>query len=437
MNFKNNSTENAATKESVAKSSINVALLGYGTVGSAVCEALLDNAAIIKARCGKDIKPVTALARTPKQDARIPVTTNVAEILARDDIDIFVEVMGGIDAPFEVVRQILAKNKPVITANKAMLAYHRYDLQEQAKNTFFGYEASVAGGIPIIQILKDGLSANNIISIKAILNGTSNYILSSMSSGGTSFDAALKTAQDLGYAEADPTFDIEGIDSAHKLLILSSLAFGLKNKPEDILIEGITKISAEDMYFAKEFEYEIKLLGIAKANSGKVELRVHCAMIDKNKMLAKINGVMNGVSIIGDLLGESVYYGAGAGGKATASAVISDLMRCAKATSQSAMLGFEKPLSYTLVPKDEIYTKYYLRLKVEDKIGVLSKITQLMSENAISIDSFLQKPKANEPHSTLFFTTHHTFEKHIQGFLRVVAKQEFIKAEPFMMRIEN
>lgn len=345
--------------------------------------------------------------------------------------------MGGIDTPFEIVRQILAKNKPVVTANKAMLAYHRYELQREAQNTFFGYEASVAGGIPIIQILKEGLSANNIISIKAILNGTSNYILSSMSSGNTSFDEALKVAQNLGYAEADPTFDIEGIDSAHKLLVLSSLAFGLKNKPEDILIEGITKISAEDMYFAKEFDFEIKLLGIAKADNGKVELRVHCAMIDKNKMLAKINGVMNGISIVGDLLGESVYYGAGAGGKATASAVISDLMRCARANSQGAMLGFEEPLSYALVPKDEIYTKYYLRLKVEDKIGVLSKITQLMSEHAISIDSFLQKPKANEAHSTLFFTTHHTYEKHIQGFLKEIAKQEFIKAEPFMMRIES
>lgn len=419
------------------KDNINVALLGYGTVGAAVCEALLDNAELIKAHCGKEIKPVIALARTPKPNARIPVTINLAEILARDDIDIFVEVMGGIDAPFEVVRQILAKNKPVITANKAMLAYHRYELENLAQNTFFGYEASVAGGIPIIQILKEGLSANNILSIKAILNGTSNYILSSMSSGGTSFDAALKTAQELGYAEADPAFDIEGIDSAHKLLILSSLAFGLKNKPESILIEGITKISTEDMYFAKEFEYEIKLLGIAKAKDDKVELRVHCAMIDKNKMLAKINGVMNGVSIIGDLLGESVYYGAGAGGKATASAVISDLMRCAKSNSHSKMLGFEKPLSYTLVPKDEFYTKYYLRLKVEDKIGVLSKITQLMSENAISIDSFLQKPKANEAHSTLFFTTHHTFEKHIQAFLRKIIKQEFIKAEPFMIRIES
>ena len=258
-----------------------------------------------------------------------------------------------------------------------------------------------------------------------------------MSKNGTSFDIALKKAQELGYAEADPTFDIEGFDAAHKLLILSSLAYGLNNKPEDILIEGISKISAEDIYFAKEFEYKIKLLGIAKVRDDfKVELRVHCAMINKNKMLAKVNGVMNAISIVGDMLGESLYYGAGAGGKATASAVISDLMDIAKNKFQNSMLGFKEKTAYRLASKDEIYTKYYLRLKVEDRVGVLSKITQLMSEANISVDSFLQKPKANEAHSTLFFTTHHSFERQIQAFLSELKKQKFIKAEPFMMRIE-
>lgn len=419
------------------KSTINVAVLGYGTVGRAVCEVLLKNENIIKARCGKAIKPVVALARTPKPNALVPVSTNLDELLKRDDIDIFVELMGGVDVAFETVRKILAQNKPVITANKAMLAYHRYELESLAGNNYLGYEASVAGGIPIIQILKDGLSANNILSIEAILNGTSNYILSSMSKNGTSFDIALKKAQELGYAEADPTFDIEGFDAAHKLLILSSLAYGLNNKPEDILIEGISKISAEDIYFAKEFEYKIKLLGIAKVRDDfKVELRVHCAMINKNKMLAKVNGVMNAISIVGDMLGESLYYGAGAGGKATASAVISDLMDIAKNKFQNSMLGFKEKTAYRLASKDEIYTKYYLRLKVEDRVGVLSKITRLMSEANISVDSFLQKPKANEAHSTLFFTTHHSFERQIQAFLSELKKQKFIKAEPFMMRIE-
>lgn len=420
------------------KSTINVAVLGYGTVGSAVCEALLANQSLIKARCGKAIKPVIALARTPKPKAQIPVTTKVSEILERDDIDIFVELMGGVDAPFEIVREILAKNKPVVSANKAMLAYHRYELQELAQNTFFGYEASVAGGLPIIKVLKEGLCANGVGRIYGILNGTSNYILSSMSADGTSFDEALKVAQSLGYAEADPTFDIEGLDAAHKLLILSSLAFDLRAKPQDILTEGITEISAEDMYFASEFDFVIKLLGIAKAKGDKVELRVHPAMIDKGKMLAKVSGVMNAVSVVGDLLGESLYYGAGAGGKATASAVIADLMDYARAQSaKGAMLGFLNEPNFTLVPKADIYTKYYLRLKVEDKIGVLSKITQLMSEAGISVDSFLQKPKASKAISTIYFTTHHSFERQIQALLSELARQDFVKEKPFMMRIEQ
>lgn len=415
---------------------MNVAILGYGTVGSAVCEALLDNAKIIKARCGKSIKPVIALARTPKPNSLIPVSQNLDEILARDDIDIFVELMGGVDFAFEVCKKILALKKPIITANKAMLAYHRYELQNLAKNSFFGFEASVAGGLPIIKVLKEGLSANHIQKIFGILNGTSNYILSSMSENSSTFKDALKRAQDLGYAEADPTFDIEGFDAAHKLLILSSLAFNLRARPEDILIEGITSISTEDIYFADEFDYTIKLLGIAKCKENGVELRVHPALISKNALLAKVGGVKNGVAVVSDLLGESLYYGAGAGGKATASAVISDLMDYARGKSDE-MLGFKEDLNLKLIARDEIYTKYYLRLKVDDKIGVLSKITHLMSEAKISVDSFLQKPKANEAHSTLYFTTHHAFERQIQGLLKELEKQEFIKEKPFMMRIER
>ncbi len=318
-----------------------------------------------------------------------------------------------------------------------MLAYHRYELEELAKNTTFGYEASVAGGIPIIKALKEGLSANNILSIEGILNGTSNYILSAMNSKGLNFDDVLKKAQELGYAEADPTFDIEGQDAAHKLLILASIAYGLRAKPEDILIEGISKISAEDMYFAKEFDFTIKLLGIAKAQNSIVELRVHPTMISKDKMIAKVDGVMNAISIVSDILGESLYYGAGAGGNATASAVIADLMDIARNEPKGPMMGFENNLNFKLLNRDEIYTKYYLRLKVEDKTGVLSKITQFMSENNISVDSFLQKPKQGETYSTLFFTTHHTFEKSIQNLLSILEKQDFIKAKPFMMRIEE
>lgn len=416
---------------------MRVALLGYGTVGSAVAKVLLENQNIIRARCGEDIEPIIALTRQLKKEALIPITQNLDAILKREDIDVYVELMGGISEPFEIVRELLKRGKNVVTANKAMLAYHRYELEALAKNLAFGYEASVAGGIPIIKALKEGLAANNILSIRGILNGTSNYILSAMQKESMDFKNALKKAQDLGYAEADSSFDVGGVDAAHKLLILSSLAYGIRALPEEILCEGIERIGAEDMFFAKEFDFCIKLLGIAKAKGYEVELRVHPAMISKDMMIAKVDGVMNAVSIVGDMLGESLYYGAGAGGEATASAVVANLMEIARKELKSPMLGFKNPSSYTLLEREKIYTKYYLRVRVEDRVGVLSKITNLMSENNISIDSFLQKPKADEIYSTLFFTTHKSYEKSVQNLLQALKKQEFVKDEPFMMRIEG
>ncbi|HEC1763883.1 TPA: homoserine dehydrogenase [Campylobacter lari] len=417
---------------------MKIAILGYGTVGSAVVETLLKNQDLIKARCDEEIIPVIALARSAKPNALIPVVNDIDEVLECEDIDVFVELMGGIDLPFEIISKILKRKKSVVTANKALLAYHRYELEKLAQDTAFGYEASVAGGIPIIKILKEGLSANNIVSIKGILNGTSNYILSKMAEDNAKFQEVLKKAQDLGYAEADPTFDIEGFDAAHKLLILANIAYGLRVKPEDILIEGISKVSDEDIYFAKEFEYTIKHLGIAKIKDEKIELRVHPVMLNKDKMLAKVDGVMNAISIDGDILGESLYYGPGAGGKATASAVVADLIDIARKEKNSAIFGYLNDTSYKLLNKDEIYTRYYLRLKVLDKIGVLSKITQLMSEHQISIDTFLQKPKKEKQDcSTLFFITHQTYEKNIQILTQKLKEQEFIKDDVFMMRIED
>ncbi|EGK7514593.1 homoserine dehydrogenase [Campylobacter lari] len=417
---------------------MKIAILGYGTVGSAVVETLLKNQDLIKARCDEEIIPVVALARNPKPNALIPVVNDIDEVLEREDIDVFVELMGGIDLPFEIISKILKRKKSVVTANKALLAYHRYELEKLAQDTAFGYEASVAGGIPIIKILKEGLSANNIASIKGILNGTSNYILSKMTEDNAKFQEVLKKAQDLGYAEADPTFDIEGFDAAHKLLILANIAYGLRVKPEDILIEGVSKVSDEDIYFAKEFEYTIKHLGIAKIKDEKIELRVHPAMLSKDKILAKVDGVMNAISVDGDILGESLYYGPGAGGKATASAVIADLIDIARKEKNSAIFGYLNDTSYKLLNKDEIYTRYYLRLKVLDKIGVLSKITQLMSEHQISIDTFLQKPKKEkQDYSTLFFITHQTYEKNIQILIQKLREQEFVKDDVFMMRIED
>ena len=316
---------------------------------------------------------------------------------------------------------------------------HRDALQNLAQNTPFGFEASVAGGIPIIRALREGLSANHILSINGILNGTSNYILTSMMSKGSNFTDALKKAQELGYAEADPTFDVGGFDAAHKLLILASIAYGVHGNPEDILIEGIEGITPEDIFFANDFEYVIKLLAIAKKTGDKVELRVHPALVPKDKMIAKTDGVTNAVSVVGDAVGETMFYGPGAGGPATASSVISDLIDIAR-DGKSPMLGYKAPFELNaleLLDPSEIRTKYYFRLRVEDKVGVLAKITNLMSENNLSIDSLLQKPKDESPYATLFFTTHTSVEKDVRRTMEILQEQEFVKEKPFMMRIEE
>ena len=420
---------------------MNIAILGVGTVGEAVAKILLQNKKLIAARCGEEIVPVIGVVRnlSKKRDVAIPLTDDIDSVLERDDIDVFVELMGGVEEPFRVVSKILERKKAVVTANKALLAYHRYALQNLAQNTPFGFEASVAGGIPIIRALREGLSANHILSINGILNGTSNYILTSMMSKGSNFADALKKAQELGYAEADPTFDVGGFDAAHKLLILASIAYGVHGNPEDILIEGIEGITPEDIFFANDFEYVIKLLAIAKKTGDKVELRVHPALVPKDKMIAKTDGVTNAVSVVGDAVGETMFYGPGAGGPATASSVISDLIDIAR-DGKSPMLGYKAPFELNaleLLDPSEIRTKYYFRLRVEDKVGVLAKITNLMSENNLSIDSLLQKPKDESPYATLFFTTHTSVEKDVRRTMEILQEQEFVKEKPFMMRIEE
>ena len=420
---------------------MNIAILGVGTVGEAVAKILLQNKKLIAARCGEEIVPLIGVVRNlnKKRDVAIPLTDDIDSVLEREDIDVFVELMGGVEEPFRVVSKILERKKAVVTANKALLAYHRYALQNLAQNTPFGFEASVAGGIPIIRALREGLSANHILSINGILNGTSNYILTSMMSKGSNFADALKKAQELGYAEADPTFDVGGFDAAHKLLILASIAYGVHGNPEDILIEGIEGITPEDIFFANDFEYVIKLLAIAKKTGNKVELRVHPALVPKDKMIAKTDGVTNAVSVVGDAVGETMFYGPGAGGPATASSVISDLIDIAR-DGKSPMLGYKAPFEINalgLLDPSEICTKYYFRLRVEDKVGVLAKITNLMSENNLSIDSLLQKPKDESPHATLFFTTHASVEKDVRRTMEILQEQEFVKEKPFMMRIEE
>ncbi|MDR3346969.1 MAG: homoserine dehydrogenase [Campylobacteraceae bacterium] len=419
---------------------IKIAILGVGTVGSSVVKILEENADVIKARCGKKIVPLIGVVKdlSKARDVNIPLTDDIKSVIERDDIDIYVELMGGVEGTYSIVKEILHKGKSVVTANKAMLAYHRYDLQKVLKNATMGFEASVAGGIPIIKALREGLSANHIKAIKGILNGTCNYILTKMMNDKGSFKDVLKEAQELGYAEADPTFDVGGFDAAHKLLILSSIAYGIDAKPEDILIEGIDNISSEDIFFAKEFDYSIKLLGIAKKQGSRVEMRVHPSLVPKDHMIAKVDGVMNGISLIGDFVGETMYYGAGAGGNATASAVVADLVDIAR-EAQSPMLGFKSAGSkLSLMPKDEVETKYYFRIKVKDEIGVLAKIALVMEKSQISIESFLQKTEVKKSASTtLFFATHHCKEANVQNALREIEKLEFVLIKPSMIRIED
>ena len=419
---------------------MNVAILGVGTVGSSVIKILQKNKDLISARAGKEIIPVVGTVRDLNKDrgVDIPLTDDIKSVLNRDDIDIYIELMGGVEKPFNIVSEILKKKKPVVTANKAMLAYHRYALQNLAKDTPFGFEASVAGGIPIIKALREGLSANRVEKIVGILNGTSNYILTDMMQNNSNFEDVLKKVQSLGYAEADPTFDVDGIDAAHKLLILSSIAYGVHGDPEDILVKGIRKISNEDIFFAKEFDYTIKLLGISKITDGKAELRVHPALINKDRIIAEVDGVMNAVSINCDALNESMYYGPGAGGDATASAVIADLIDIAKG-NKNPMLGYAQNFKkMELIEQKNIQTKYYLRVKVEDRTGVLASITNVMSQNNISIDSFLQKPRnKGEKHTTLYFTTHLSLEANIKRVMGILENFEFVLNRPFMIRIEE
>ncbi|SFV74563.1 Homoserine dehydrogenase [hydrothermal vent metagenome] len=418
---------------------IKVGILGVGTVGASVARILQENADIISARAGVFIDVKSGVVKNLNKDRGIDniiLTDNIDDVLEDPEIDIVVELMGGVKEPYEAVKKALQNGKAVVTANKALLAYHRYELQEIAGEKAFEYEASVAGGIPIINALREGLSANHIESIMGIMNGTTNFMLTEMIQNGVDYDTILKKAQDLGYAEADPSFDVGGGDAAHKLLILASIAYGIDAKPEDILIEGIENITQEDIAFAKEFGYALKLLGIAKKDKNEVELRVHSCLIPQNQMIAKIDGVMNGVSVVGDKVGETLYYGPGAGGDATASAVIADIINIARSGKSSPMLGFDRPMEgkFTLKKVEDITSKYYLRINVFDRAGVLAKITKIFEEHNISIETILQKTTADDK-ANLLISTHIAKEKDIQNLLQELKTLDFINHQPVMIRI--
>lgn len=415
-----------------------VGVIGVGTVGRAVVEILEQNRSIISARSGDEIVVKSGVARHLEKlsDLAISLSDNPYDVVDDPEIDIVVELMGGVELPLEVVKKALRNGKAVVTANKALLAYHRYELQDIAGEIPFEFEASVAGGIPIINALRDGLSANHILSIMGIMNGTCNFMLTKMMNEGAEFGEVLAEAQRLGYAEADPTFDIGGFDAAHKLLILASIAYGIDAKPEEILIEGIEGITQADIAFAKEFGYTIKLLGIAKRDDGEVELRVHAALVNEDAMIAKIDGVMNGISVVGDRVGETLYYGPGAGGNATASAVVANIIDIVRSGKRSPMLGFNHPLEEGLRLKNrgEIRSRYYLRLQVADVPGILARITQLFADDAISIAAVIQRP-ADEGSAHLLFATHEATEGNVLALIERLEALDGILDKPFMIRI--
>ena len=418
---------------------IKIGIIGVGTVGTSVANILKENADVISARAGVDIVVKSGVVRNLSKERGLDIilTDNVDDILNDDEIDVVVELMGGVEEPYEVVKRALKSGKAVVTANKALLAYHRYELQEIAQDIAFEFEASVAGGIPIITALRDGLSANHIESIMGIMNGTCNYMMTEMTNNGVSYDAILQEAQDLGYAEADPTFDVGGYDAAHKLLILASIAYGIDAKPEDILIEGIDNVNSEDIAFAKEFGYAIKLLAIAKKDKNEVELRVHAALIKKDEMIAKIDGVMNGVSVVGDKVGETLYYGPGAGGDATASAVVANIIDIARSGKSTPMLGFNRPMegdTLTLKSSDAIESKYYLRINVSDKAGVLAQLSKIFEEYKISIETMLQRSSENES-ANLLISTHLAVEKNVKNLINDIEELTFVNGRPAMIRI--
>ncbi|SFD36620.1 homoserine dehydrogenase [Paracidovorax konjaci] len=412
---------------------IQVGLLGIGTVGSGVFNVLKRNQEEIRRRAGRGIE-IASVADLDVERARAvvgdaaQVVADARAVIANPDIDIVVELIGGYGVAKALVLEAIAAGKHVVTANKALLAVHGTEIfaAASAKGVMVAFEAAVAGGIPIIKALREGLTANRIQWIAGIINGTTNFILSEMRGKGLDFDVVLKEAQRLGYAEADPTFDIEGVDAAHKATIMSAIAFGIPVQFDKAYVEGITKLSAADIRYAEQLGYRIKLLGIAKRREGGVELRVHPSLVPAKRLIANVEGAMNAVVVQADAVGTTLYYGKGAGSEPTASAVIADLVdiaRLAAADPEHRVphLAFQAHTldeardALPVLPMAEVVTSYYLRLRVADEAGVLAKVTGLLAGAGISIDAVLQR-EADEvggegaTHTDLIILTHDTRE---------------------------
>jgi homoserine dehydrogenase len=435
---------------------IRIGLVGVGTVGAGVFQVLARNGDEIERRSGRRLQ-VTQVSRRNTAAAR-EVVGDAAQVVAdpwvvvnNPDIDVVVELMGGYTLAKDLVLQAIANGKHVVSANKALLAVHGTEIFDaaRAKGVVVAFEAAVAGGIPIIKTLREGLSANRIDWLAGIINGTTNFILSEMRSKGLSFEAVLKEAQALGYAEADPTFDIEGVDAAHKLSLMSAIAFGVPVQFDKCHIEGITQLQTEDIRYAEQLGYRIKLLGITKRVSTGVELRVHPTLVPTDRLIANVEGPMNAVVAHGDAVGTVLSYGQGAGGEPTASAVIADLVDLARVMDADAahrvpVLGFQ-PASLSdakVLPMAEVVTSYYLRLRVKDEAGVLAQLTSILAGSGISIDALLQRESADvggqEEHQTdLIVLTHDTLEGNMDAALAQMEALDTVLAPITRIRKEG
>ena len=416
---------------------IQVGLFGIGTVGSGTFNVLARNREEIVRRAGRDIViSMVADLDTARAErivkGRATVTANADDILDNPEIDIVIELIGGYTFARELVLKAIRAGKHVVTANKALLATHGNEIFAAAreKGVVVAFEAAVAGGIPIIKALREGLTANRIEWIAGIINGTSNFILSEMRDRGLAFDDVLREAQKLGYAEADPTFDIEGVDAAHKLTIMSAIAFGVPMQFGAAHVEGITKLTRDDIRYAEELGYRIKLLGITRRTPAGIELRVHPTLIPTRRLIANVEGVMNAVLVKGDAVGATMYYGAGAGSEPTASAVIADLVDVTRAHTADPEhrvphLAFQPDqLAGTpILPIGEVETSYYLRMRVKDQPGVLADITRILADHNISIDAMVQKePGEGQEQVDIIMLTHLAVEKRVDAaILRIEA----------------
>lgn len=433
---------------------VRIGICGLGTVGSGTFNVLTRNQREISARAGTEIiiEQIGARRDNPACDtSSCHVSRDVFDVVRNPNVDLVVELIGGTGIAKELIEEAIANGKHVVTANKALIAEFGNELfaKAEAKGVTISYEAAVAGGIPIIKALREGLSANKIEWLAGIINGTGNFILTEMRDKGRDFADVLKEAQELGYAEADPTFDVEGIDAAHKLVILASIAFGMPLQFDSIFTEGISEIAPEDVIYAGELGYSIKHLGVARNSAAGVELRVHPTLIPKKCLIANVDGVMNAVMVKGDAVGPTMYCGPGAGAEPTASAVVADIVDMARVISEGktaeqtngvSHLGFASAAlqDIPVLPIEEIETAYYLRMTAIDKPGVLSEVTQILSASGISIEAVIQKAPTNGASDVpLILLTNRTQEKNLLATVAKIEAQEAIVGQVTRIRLES